>query len=262
MNIKGFTITCLLAVSVVAECQSGTEINITDASGMKQGHWIKKYPNGLIQYEGVFRDDHPVGEFRRYYENSKLKSLMVYSNDGTVVDATVYHPNGFIASKGKYVNQLKEGQWKFYSSEIEGYLINEEEYVGNMRNGPSVKYYPDGTIAEKLSYVNDRREGEWLKYFENGRMFVRSFYSGNLLNGKFEVWFQNGRIQFSGTYKNNRRDSIWLTYNQDGSLLYRIEYTDGYTKDKQMEIDQTLFFEELEKNADKIADPEKTGDIR
>jgi len=42
--------------------------NVTDAGGKKQGPWVKKYPNGNIMYQGTFRDDKPVGLFKRYTE--------------------------------------------------------------------------------------------------------------------------------------------------------------------------------------------------
>jgi antitoxin component YwqK of YwqJK toxin-antitoxin module len=262
MNIRIFTIICLLAVSIPAECQSVSDINKTDAQGKKQGHWIKKYPNGVVQYEGDFRDNHPVGEFKRYYEDSKLKSVLIYSSDGNQADAALYYPNGFIESKGTYVNQLKEGKWKFYSAENEGYLINEEEYKGNLRNGLSVKYYPDGAVAEKLTYTDGKKEGDWFQYFQNGKLFLRSYYSDDMLNGKFEVWFENGTLQFSGFYKDNMREGVWYVYNQDGTVRYKLNYTGGYTKDRQMDIDAEDFMNNLEKNKGNIADPEKTGDIR
>ena len=123
MNLKIFTIASFLAISAIASCQTETEINKTDQQGRKQGHWIKKYPNENIMYDGFFKDDHPVGEFRRYYENKTLKSLLIYSSDGTEADATIYHPNGNISSKGKYINQMKEGKWQFFSAFINGYLI-------------------------------------------------------------------------------------------------------------------------------------------
>jgi antitoxin component YwqK of YwqJK toxin-antitoxin module len=262
MNLKMISAALILVLPAIAECQTGQEINKTDQQGWKQGHWMKKYPNGRILYEGEFKDDHPVGEFKRYYEDSRLKSVLVYSSDGIEADAAIYHRNGFISSKGKYVNQLKEGKWKFYSATDEGYLISEEEYKGNQRNGQSLKYYPDGTIAERLNYINDKREGEWLQYHPNGKMFLKSFYSGDMLNGKFEVWFENGQIEFSGFYENNRRESTWLLYSQDGNLMYKLDYVAGVTNDRQMDIDFSNYLDSLEKNSGEIADPEKTGEIR
>jgi antitoxin component YwqK of YwqJK toxin-antitoxin module len=262
MNKNIFIYFTLLSFSLTAACQTGSDINKTDAQGRKQGYWIKKYPHGVIEYEGEFKNDQPVGEFKRYYEDSKLKSVLFYSSDGNEVEATIYHPNGFIASKGKYVNQLKEGKWKFYSAAFEGCLINEEEYRDNIRNGPSVKYFHDGVVAERLIYVNGKKEGEWIQYHPTGSVLLKSYYSGDMLNGKFEVWFGNGKIQFSGFYKDDAREGTWLIYNEDGSLRYKMDYIAGYTEDRQMEIEYSNYLDELEKNAGKIADPEKTGEIR
>lgn len=252
----------LLSLSMICNSQSELPVNQTDAQGLKQGHWIKKYPGEAVQYEGFFKDNHPVGEFRRYYEDSRLMSVLVYSEDGREADATIYHPNGFIASKGKYLNQLKEGKWKFYSAAQEGYLINEEEYTNNVRNGLSLKFYPDGKVAEKLSYINGHREGEWFQYFASGRVFIRSFYKNDMLNGSFDVFFENGNKQFTGTYINNVREGTWLIGDENGTLLYKMDYVHGITNDRQMERDQSDYLDNLEKNAGKIPDPEKTGEIR
>jgi antitoxin component YwqK of YwqJK toxin-antitoxin module len=261
MNPKLLPILFSVFFSVVLTAQttntSDTDINKTDEQGHKQGPWIRKYPDGNVQYEGVFRDDHPVGEFKRYYEDKTLMSLMVYSDDGKEALATIYHPNGFIGSKGRYVNQMKEGKWSFYSYFYEGYLINEEYYQKNKRNGPSVMFYPDSIVFEEVTYVNDRKEGEWFQYYPDGKIFLKSHYSDNMLDGSFEVWYENGQIEIAGNYKENFRDGPWLIYNEDGSLRYKMNYELGVTKDKQMDIDATDLMDRLEKNQGRIQDPEK-----
>lgn len=262
MNLKIITIASLLAISATATCQTETEINKTDQQGRKQGHWIKKYPDKSIMYDGVFKDDHPVGEFRRYYENNTLKSLLIYNDNGTEAIACIYHPNGYISSKGKYVNQMKEGKWQFFSLSINGYIICEEHYSGNLKNGPSIKFYPDSTVAEKLTYINDIKQGEWIQYYPNGAICLKSNYLNGKINGRFEFWFENGQIEFSGQYKNDVRDGLWYIYNNDGILKYKLEYLAGVTKDRQLDIDESDYLDFLEKNKGKIADPEKTGVIR
>lgn len=262
MNNKIFIITLLLTFSATATCQTGTELNQTDQQDRKQGYWMKKYPNGSMLYEGMFKDDHPVSEFKRYYEDNSLRSVLIYSDDGNMADATIYHYNGLIASKGRYVNQMKEGKWKFYSASSDGYLICEEEYSKNLRNGESFKYYPDGTIAERLSFINDKREGEWLKYHPNGKLLLKSCFSDDLRNGKFDVWYEDGILEISGFYKDNLREGAWFFYNPDGTIRYKINYVAGYTDDNQMDIDATNLINDLEKNSINVADPEKTGEIR
>ena len=262
MNLKIFTIFSLLTISAIAICQTGTTVNMTDQQGKKQGHWIKKYPDGVAMYDGFFKDDHPVGDFRRYYENSTLKSLLVYSDDGRKAEAIIYHPNGYIASKGVYINQKKEGKWQFFSELTNGYMISEENYSGNNRNGISLKFYPDSTVAERVSYINNIKQGEWIQYYPNGAICLKSNYLDGAINGRYEVWYENGSIQFSGQYKNNTRDGLWNIYTRDGTLKYKLEYHDGVTNDKQMDVDESDYLDFLEKNNGKIADPEKTGVIK
>ena len=262
MNLKIFIIASLLAVSAKTPCQAQSELNITDSKGQKQGHWIKKYPNQSVMYEGFFENDHPVGEFKRYNEDRTLKSVLIYSKDGKEAVATNYHPNGYISSKGKYINQMKEGKWQFFSSIYEGYLICEEIYSKNFKNGSSLKFYRDSTVAEKVNYINNVRQGECIQYYPNGAICLKSNYLNGKINGPFIVLFENGTVEISGQYKNELRDGTWLIYTKDGLLKYKIEYQEGVTQDNQMDIDESDYLDSLEKNKGKIADPEKSGIIR
>ena len=258
MNIKIIITVSLIAFSSVALCQTESAINQVDTNGRKQGHWIKKYPDETILYEGYFKDDHPIGEFKRYYEDKTLKSVLQYSTSGKEANAILYHPNGNTASKGKYVNQKKEGKWQFFSATTKDYLISEDIYSGDLRNGSSVKYYPDSTIAERVRFVNDIRQGEWTRYYPNGSILLKSIYLNDRIDGKFETWSDDGRLEYSGQYKNDGRDGLWLIYNTDGTVKYKIEYIDGITKDRQMDIDESIFLDSLGKNSDKTEDPGKT----
>jgi antitoxin component YwqK of YwqJK toxin-antitoxin module len=262
MSFKVFITFSLLSISICALSQTETQINKTDQQGRKQGHWIKKNQEETIIYDGYFKDDHPVGEFKRYYENQTLRSLLVYSDDGRKAVATLYHPNGNISSKGIYIDQMKEGKWQFFSAFDKDYLISEEYYSKNLRNGLSLKYYPDSTIAERLTYTDDVKQGEWIQYYPSGKIHLKSNYLNGKISGRFEVWFENGTLEFSGQYKNDSRDSLWIIYNSDGSIKYKLEYQEGITKDRQLEIDESNYLDSLEMNKGTIADPEKTGVIR
>ena len=236
-------------------------INKTDKNGMKQGHWIKKYPDGHIQYNGYFKDNQPVGAFKRFFENDTIHSVLIYSNNGKEANASIYYANGCIASKGKYINQLKEGKWQFYSSIINGYLVFDEEYKSNLRNGASQKYYPDSSLAEKVSFENDLRNGEWIQYFQNGKICLKANYINGKLDGSFEVFFGNSKPEYIGQYKDDTRDGSWKIFKPDGSLKYNIKYVAGVAADSAMYNKESDYLDSLEKNKGKIADPEKTGTI-
>lgn len=259
MNHKLLITAYMLVISIWCSGQTGTDLNITDKQGRKQGHWIKKYPNEAVMYDGYFKDDHPVGEMKRYDENKALKSVLVYSQDGKKAVATIYHPNGYISAKGNYAEQKKEGKWQFYSAYLNGYLISEEYYKANLKNGLSLKFYSDSTIAEKITYVNDLKHGEWTEYYPSAAVRLKSYYHNGRLNGKFEVWFENGAIEYSGQYKNDSRDGEWVIFRNDGTIKYKLTYVLGITKDRKIDIDESDFLDSLENNKGKIADPEKTG---
>jgi antitoxin component YwqK of YwqJK toxin-antitoxin module len=233
-------------------------MNLTDQKGLKQGHWIRKYPTGITMYDGWFKDGHPVGEFKRFNEYGTLTSVLNFSDDGRTSDAQLYYPNGKISSKGRYVNQKKEGKWQFFSPD-DGHLMAEETYKNDLKNGLSVIFYPDSTVADKVSYVNNVKEGEWQRFHENGKKWINAIYVKGLLHGRFEAWFDNGSPEVTGTYRYNIRQGRWMIYNKNGTVRYRIEYTNGVPDNRQMDLDASKMLDSLEKNRGRIPDPEKTG---
>jgi antitoxin component YwqK of YwqJK toxin-antitoxin module len=262
MKVKSIIIASLLVISSGAACQTEMHLNLTDAQGKKQGHWIKKYPNESIMYDGSFKDDHPVGEFKRYFEDQTLKSVLIYSDDGRTAKATIYHPNGKISAKGTYIDQKKEGKWQFFSAFTDNYRLSEEYYSKNLKNGLSLKFYPDSTISERVTYSGDVKQGDWTQYYPSGSPWLKSNYQNGKLNGKFEVWYENGTPEFSGQYKNDSREGLWIIYKEDGTVKYKLEYLAGVTKDRQMDIDESAFIDSLEMNKGKTSDPEKTGVLK
>lgn len=261
MNTRYLIAGIFFLIPALLYCQTDTGLNKTDPSGKKQGHWIKKYPDNTIKYEGYFKDNIPEGEFRRFTAYGILKSVIVYSNNGREADAKIYHPNGYIAAKGRYADKRKEGLWQFFSEFTDGYVVSEETYTENMRQGNSIKLYPEGNVAEKMNFVNDTAQGEWMKYFPDGRTSLKSGFLNGKINGKFEAWFDNGKLQFSGEYINDRRNGTWLIYDRNGTLKYKLDYVNGVTNDRQMDIDSSDYLDSLEENKGRIPDPEKTGNI-
>lgn len=255
------TICIFVSIPLSSYSQRIDTLNRTDDSGKKQGYWIKKYPSGKIQYEGYFRDNHPAGIFKRYYDNDTLQSILFYNSNGKEAEAIFFHRNGFIAAAGKYVDQKKEGKWQFFSSLIKGYMVSEEEYSNNMRNGMSVKFFPDKTISEKTHYINNLKDGEWTQYHSNGKLFTKANYSNGILEGSFEVWDASGRQTHKGQYKNDRRDGIWYIYNPDGSVKSEIKYSGGVALNPEYYLKENAWLDSLEQAGKKVSDPEKTGSI-
>lgn len=249
-----FMIFSLLFLTTVSFSQ-----NVTDARGLKQGEWVRKYPNGNMMYEGTFKDDRPVGLFKRYNEEGVLVSELNYTGENDDARAIFFYPDGSKAAEGNYVSRKKEGLWKFYSDSQPSYLVGEEYYTQDIRNGLSTKYYPDGTVAERVTWDNGSRTGEWLQYYPDSTICLRAEYIAGKLEGPFSYYHPNGNLYYEGNYTEDFRTGDWMVFNYDGSLKQIIEYKDGKPSDPQLAEQETKFLDELEENRDKIEIVDITG---
>jgi len=118
---------------------SDTLNNYIDDNGLKQGHWEKYYDNGDMEYEGYFKNNKPIGEFKRFFPGNKIKAIMNCKEDGKTVMATLFYKNAKKAAEGTFINMQKEGQWKYFSF-YGGHLSSLENYINGEKDGVSYKY--------------------------------------------------------------------------------------------------------------------------
>lgn len=257
------TLLSLVLIFTLCHLSSAQEkINQTDQNGKRQGHWIKKYPDGQIMYEGYFSDDKPQGEFKRYDENGNLISVLNYNADSDTISACFYHTNGYIAGKGNYINQEKTGEWLYYSDYVEDHLLMRCRYQDDQIQGTRIKYHWNGEIAEELEFSNGIQSGEWKQYYTDGTLALESTYINGTRNGEFRTWHMNGKPEITGKYISDVRTDRWIFFNSDGTLRKEIKYNNGIPENRAELIKQeTEYLDKLEREGGKIEDPEKTGRI-
>ena len=149
------------------------EINQTDEKGLKQGKWMKVYANGVTAYEAYFKDDKTIGELKRYHENGKLSSLVIYPENGDTATAEFFDEDGTKISDGKYIGKAKTGQWIYYNKTIK---IREENYENDVLNGYQIVYYDNGQIYDRKKFENGIEVGLWEKFHKNGNGYLESFF--------------------------------------------------------------------------------------
>ena len=198
--------------------------NITDNQGRKQGKWVKRYERGTIRYEGNFKDDKPVGEFRYYYIDGKLKAVTVYTSAGDSAYTKTYHKNGQPMAEGSFYQKKKVGKW-LYFSDIDGALISEEHYNDGRLNGLSTTFYPDsGKPAEIVAYKDGKREGPLLKFFPEGDTMTVGTYVNDSLDGKFMLYYPDGKVQLEGAYSHGIETGEWKYFDEDGNRMDEEEF--------------------------------------
>lgn len=239
-------------ISLLATSQ---EINHTDASGRRQGLWKKQYPNGKTMYEGSFRDNQPVGQWKRYHESGQLKALLIYPETGDSVQAQLFDTSGKQIARGVYTDEKKAGNWLYFS---EGKKIAEENYTAGSKNGLSRKFYPTGELLEETEWKNDLRDGKYRTFFKNGKPYLECLYRNHARNGYCISYFPTGIPEVEAFYQDDLPEGEWKFFRENGELNYTLQYRQGVLLNPEVlrKLD-TQQLNDWEKNRDKLTDPEK-----
>lgn len=211
-------------------------INLKDAKGRKQGYW-KKIENGAVKYDGNFKDDKPVGQFRYYYPSGKVKSVTYFSHNGEFGRTIMYHQNGNKMAAGNYINEEKDSLWAYYNEDEK--LISEVGYKNGKKQGLSRTYFPGGKPDEDVNYVDDVKNGQWIQYFPDGTPKLKGTYVNGLLQGLITVYYPGGTVMISGTYKNSLKEGMWIYFDEIGKTQKKEAWLGG-KKVKEEFLDKKL----------------------
>lgn len=218
--------------------------NKTDRHGLKQGAWAKTYKNGKTMYEGEFKDNQPVGIFKRYYETGFLQSVQTYqeANRSSVV---FYDADGkTVTSQGDFVGKLKTGEWKYFDK---GKLVLTELYKDGKRNGIA-KSYKNDTVIEEIPYVNDLLEGVRKSYLKNGKLYSTTVYHKGLMEGDYALYEGNKTPTEKGQFVHGQKAGEWTQYDAKGKTVGHCSYVNGLSSSRQAEDkENSKAFDENEK---------------
>ncbi len=234
---------------------SFSQINQTDANGLRQGLWQKQQPNGRLMYEGNFKDGKPIGEWKRFHEGGQVKAVINYQVDSDSAFTQLFDKFGRKVAEGNYVNQIKEGNWIYFSGNKK---VAEEQFKLGLKNGISLKYYDTGELMEEIDWINGMQQGNYQIYFKTGEPYLQCKMSYNQRNGLCLVHAQNGKLEMEANYKNNLRHGEWKFYNNSGEFQYLLKYNEGEILNPEVRDSiANIKMQNLEKGKGTITDPEK-----
>lgn len=209
----------LVTVNMSAFAQAPNRI---DSKGNKQGAW-KKYDKDVLIYEGNFKDNVPVGEFKYYHANGKLKSITFFVQGVHEVRTTIFHTNEKKASEGVFMDQLKHGEWKYWDQD--GTLITVENYKNGKKNGVWQVYSSEtGILLEESNYIEDKLHGTAKTFYIDGVPCTVENYVNGQRNGMAESYYIDGKLSIKGVFHEGLKIGIWNYYDQNGKLRKMIDY--------------------------------------
>jgi antitoxin component YwqK of YwqJK toxin-antitoxin module len=228
-------------------------INKTDPKGLKQGKWVSRYPSGALKYEGTFDHDKPVGEWKRYHENGKMKALMNYRIHSERVSASLFDEEGILYSRGVFEGTLRDSTWNFFKGEK---VVLTENYRLGKKEGKVTAFDPDGKVISEKMWKNDQPDGISTEYYPTGKKRNEIPYVGGKKNGRAVFYDENGVISLEGSYLDDFSDGDWNVYGTDGKLQDQIKYAKGEILNKRaLDSLQVKESRQIDKARGKIPEP-------
>lgn len=253
MNIKKYALFLVLLILFFNSGaqnigQIGDSIkNYTDINGMKQGNWKTLYPNGNLAYEGYFKNDKPLGAFKRYYENGKIQSESFFYENSKYASVMMYNNATRKIASGRYIDKLKDSVWHYYADN--GTLILIEQYdAGKMTGESKLYFYPSGELSEVTNYEDGVKHGVYEKYYLDGTLRLRTKYCHGVMCDTLFTYHTNGVKESETPYSNNRRDGVEKNYDDKGRLLSSVPYKEGVCQDPEQAKKESAEVERLLKN--------------
>tara|TARA_B110000503_G_scaffold139905_1_gene229415 strand:- start:4818 stop:6008 length:1191 start_codon:yes stop_codon:yes gene_type:complete len=209
------------------EGEAGTDYNVLDSKGKKEGQWIRVWPNGSLYYSGSFEADVPDGLFLHYYETGELMSEITHTGNGQRSIARHFRKDGSMQAEGLYqasnvlkgdgeFERLKIGPWKFFDHT--GQLRLLENYQAGKLHGVNETTAANGMIIESGAYLKGERDGVWKTFSESGTLLSEIGYSNGMFEGICRVNYASGMPRSIGKYANGLEDGFWKTFLEDGQV--------------------------------------------
>ncbi|MCX6237880.1 MAG: toxin-antitoxin system YwqK family antitoxin [Bacteroidia bacterium] len=229
-------------------------VNKTDANGHKQGRWIGKYTSRTIRYEGSFTDDKPVGEWKRFHENGKIKAHLYHSPNTDKASAELFDSNGVRYAKGNYKGTVKDSTWNYYNNLR---LVGQENFSNGIKNGRSLTFYENGNPATESNWVNGMLNGVSRSFYPSGKKKMEIMYQQGKRHGLNLVYYESGQTEITGQFNNDQSDGTWKFADENGKVKYELKYKAGVLLNPEV-VDsiQANEFKAFDRAKGRLKDPE------
>lgn len=211
-------------ILIICTVSVGFTQNQLDENGKKHGLWVGKDKiTGNVTFKGEFDHGTPVGEFKKFYPNKKVKAIINYKGDTTVVKS--FFERGGVMAYGMYVNEQREGEWKYFSGN--GYLISKDNYSKGVKQGKSFVYNEKGQLVEESNYVDGKLDGTYLMLYPNKVEKERKTFKNGVQVGEEIKKYPNNKIMAKGNYVDGYRDGWYVELLPNGNEKVKYKYIKG-----------------------------------
>ena len=157
------------------------------------------YETGKIKVEGEYDMNEPVGKWKYYYIDGRLKSVEEVRGDDNYV-WEFYLPDSL------HTQIIKEGNGELVTYYTTGSVKEWYNYKNGLKDGNFEELSIYGYPTLKGSFKEGLKDGKWQYFYYNGDKEKISHYEAGVLNGDYKHYFQNG---VSGPGIQRKQQEIW-----------------------------------------------------
>ena len=188
----------------------------------------------------------------------KIGSKLGFIKHGDYYKLCKNNTNYSILIKGCYEDNLKEGQWEFYS--IYNRLVDKINFEKGLYHGKKITYNYLGIIESETDYIKGKKHGiekittcigyQIVNTYENDiptgiytkEINPYAFLKGEIINGLYEgKWIicnKEGTIFQDMTYKNGLLNGDMTYYDYKNQITKFVQYKDGLYNGKYKTINE------------------------
>ena len=246
-------------------------------SGRRKGRGKLYYPNGKVKWDGIFDGGFKKGKkyletgdgyeegvydfgerdgYCKIYYKGKLEEKGLWKRGRREGLHYIYHPNGNLRFKVRYINNYREGKGKEYWDN--GKLKYDGVFYTGRYEGVGKKYNENGNLAESGTFFMNRLKkgtkyywdeyivGTWNHAGMNGKCTeywtrnkkIKSvgIWKDDKKNGLFSIYYPNGKLEFKGRFEDDKKHGKGIEYNPDGAVRAKGYWKEGnYIGNKKLE---------------------------
>ena len=200
------------------EDENGFKVLKTYNQGNLEGLYLRTYPNGKKQEEGVYDANHKKeGKWTVWYKNGNVKTITHYQNGKLHGEKQTFHEFGNPYLSEEYANDILNGKKIIYDENTPNLIITEMIYANGKLDGES-KSYHEGKLWRE-------------SFYKEGKMLREKEYKNEKLN-VLRLIDDNGRMvdvqQYDATGKITNRNKSYkkpvsIQLKEDASGIIDIE---------------------------------------
>ncbi len=162
------------------------EIEVEMRNGKRNGQFRRYFINGYLDTQCTYKDDLIEGCEIMYLANGTKTQITNYKDGKKNGPHTAFHIDGSVKIEGGFVNDMFDGDWKFYDER--GVLVGEGKFENG--TGSVSSYYPTGELERITHFANNQKDGKETFYTTSGQIYKEiEFKADRIINEKIDSTF-------------------------------------------------------------------------